>query len=450
MIDQTSESFMVQILEIITYSSSSEVVAIFRSKFYNFKTLIHAFNHLIIFFSTPPPKWKDNRKNDNTQQRDSRQNESFERSDDKIKSQSPIPPPSADDRSIVEQLKIKAAKINTKQQESSSNNDNIDTFAKNVSKKLLTEIKTTDKGDIKDLINNPKQPHVKAALQHHALEKLRRGMRKQLKTLSGAEEDTDFFDAQESVELKDIPQTLIAQMGQELGVDDMDLSSFEDVTEDKEMAVVENNLGNDFLFGSEQLLMNGFSLLGENENEHEIPPPLPSEPIKPPEPVPAPVTDAFTSAKNPWTSAPPPPLQKSNSSQRFYNDEVWDLESAKNPDPPTANNAKTSQIAGIGSNRQKNETQIIPVITTNRSRSETPINENPLAVAVANIVKPESLLGPNTPGTPHQLTTPKQQQSQQKPIEDEMVCPTPFTSNGQQQAPADKIENVEQQGNKNN
>lgn len=266
-------------------------------------------------------------------------------------------------------------------------------------------------------------------------------MRKQLKTLGGAEEDTDFFDAQESVDLKDIPQTLIAQMGQELGVDDMDLSSFDDAVDDKDMAVVENNLGNDFLFGSEQLLMNGFSLLGESENEPDLPPPLPSEPIKPPEPVPPPSSEAvFTSINKPWSVAPPPPPSRpAPVQQRFFDEEDWDLNSAKNPDPPSASSnvqIPTRPIPVIDSNRQNSETRSIPVLTANRSGSATPASEISLATPV-NEVKPEPILVLDS-STPlrDEISTP-----QQKPTDDwgpdEIVPPTPFTSNGQQQTPAE-------------
>jgi hypothetical protein len=291
----------------------------------------------------------------------------------------------------------------------------------------LNEIKTTDKGDIKDLINNPKQPHVKAAITYHALEKLRRGMRKQLKTLGGAEEDTDFFDAQESVDLKDIPQTLIAQMGQELGVEDMDLSNFDETFEDKEMAVVENNLGNDFLSGSEALLMNGFSLLGESENEPELPPPLPVETIKPPEPVPPPSSTSseavFSSVNKPWSAAPPPPPPKPIAA-RFYNEEDWDIDSAKNPDPPSLHNARNISI--VTTNRQKSETRSITVITSNRSRSETPVIE--ITPSVVNDVKPEPVVAScNTP-LRDEISTPQNKTDDWGAD----VCPTPFSSNGQQ------------------
>lgn len=266
---------------------------------------------------------------------------------------------------------------------------------------------------------------MKAAITYHALEKLRRGMRKQLKTLGGAEDDADYFDAQDSVELKDIPQTLIAQMGHELGVDDMDLSSFDDgVVEDKEMAVVEKNLGNDFLLGSEELLMNGFSLLGESENEPDLPPPpLPSEVIKPPEPVPLPLQEAaFSSTNTAWSQAPAIFKPNTPSQQKFYEDE-WDIDSAKNPDPPSAKSNSVSRQS------------------VNRSRSETPSNEKLLI----SDVKTEVVVMSSS--TPLRDEGPNQQKSQVSDWEaDENVPATPFSSNGQQQTPAEtlKQESIEQ------
>lgn len=247
--------------------------------------------------------------------------------------------------------------------------DNVDNFAKNASKKLLNQIKTMDKGNVKEMIKNPKQPHRKAVLNIHAREKLREGMRKQLKTLGGQEEDQDmFFETDESANFESIPQTLIAQIGHELGVDDMDLGNLEEsVIEDKDMEVIKKNLGNDFLFGSELLLMNGFNLLGENETENELPPPpLPSEPSKPPEPVPAPDEGIFSSVNKPWS-----PVRHKNP-RKTSTCEEWDIESAKNPDPPGMT-----------------PSQPISVITTSsRSRSETPAVDSkcePVAVAEVKV-----------------------------------------------------------------
>lgn len=257
-------------------------------------------------------------------------------------------------------------------------NDNVDTFAKNASKKLLNQIKTMDKGNVKEMIKNPKQPHRKAVLNIHAREKLREGMRKQLKTLGGQEEDQDiFFETDESANFESIPQTLIAQIGHELGVDDMDLGNLEEnVMEDKDMEVIKKNLGNDFLFGSELLLMNGFNLLGENETENELPPPpLPSEPSKPPEPVPAPDEAVYSSINKPWS-----PVRHNNNNNRRKSStcEEWDLESAKNPDQPSKNNDNAAKSS-----------QPITVITSSRSRSETPAVEIMPNVAKETLISVE-------------------------------------------------------------
>lgn len=268
------------------------------------------------------------------------------------------------------------------QQQPEISNDNVDTFAKNASKKLLNQIKTMDKGNVKEMIKNPKQPHRKAVLNIHAREKLREGMRKQLKTLGGQEEDQDiFFETDESANFESIPQTLIAQIGHELGVEDMDLGNLdESVIEDKDMEVIQKNLGNDFLFGSELLLMNGFNLLGENETENELPPPpLPSEPSKPPEPVPAPDEGIFCSMNKPWS--PIHHNNKTNHQRKSSTCEEWDLESAKNPDPPGISNKCSSYNSNATT-----PSQPIPVITSSRSRSETPAMAAESLLNVANEV----------------------------------------------------------------
>lgn len=279
-----------------------------------------------------------------------------------------------------------------------TNNDNVDAFAKNASTKLLNQIKTMNKGNVKELINNPKQPHRKAVLNIQAREKLREGMRKQLKTLGGAEVDQEsFLEADESANFENIPQTLIAQIGQELGVDDMELcggaGDDETPVNDKDMEVIEKNLGNDFLFGSEQLLMNGFNLLGENETDA---PPLPSEPIlKPPEPVPAPIAPPDiipSSAVNPWSPGKRKPVVATN--QRFSTEDEWEFESAKNPDPPQINQ-KLPQIIQKPpppqlTQKPSTPIQTIPVITSLRSGGETPLIE-PSATPKPDFFKTETV-----------------------------------------------------------
>lgn len=256
-------------------------------------------------------------------------------------------------KSLVEQLKSSMRK-NTAPRSNSIDSDTIDSCARNASKKLMNQIKTMDKDNVKELINNPKQPHKKTVLNIQAREKLREGMRKQLKTLGSDDQDVSQFEIEESVNCESIPETLIAQIGRtvdiELGVEDMDLQTDLETAEvvDKDMEVVEKNLGNDFLFGSEMLLMNGFSLLGENEQEAEadisesrfaVPPPLPSEPIsKPPEPIPPPEPAVLSSINKPWTIVPP----KLPPSQRLNDD--FDLNSSRNPEPPTEMETQPIQV----------------------------------------------------------------------------------------------------------
>lgn len=219
-----------------------------------------------------------------------------------------------------------------------------------------------DKDGVKDLINNPKQPYKKKVLNLQAREKLREQMRKKLKVL-GADGDEYPLEPDECIDYEKIPDTLIAQIGKtidmNLEIEDMDLSESinEETMEDRDIEVVKQNLGQDFLMGSEMLLMNGFSLLAETDNESEykalddsIPrmPPLPAErhdrpPSPPPEPVPPvpepvrmPVEQAvFSSNDKPWS-----PIRKAPQpyAGRFV-DEDWDIESAKNPDPPPFNQA---------------------------------------------------------------------------------------------------------------
>ncbi|KAL7017075.1 hypothetical protein ACKWTF_010241 [Chironomus riparius] len=287
-------------------------------------------------------------------------------------------------KSLVEHLKSTMKKNPRSKSQESPANESIDACAKNASKKLLSQLKTMDKDNVKELINNPKQPHRKAVLNIQAREKLREGMRKQLKTL-GAEDDQEVsFDAVESVNYENIPETLIAQIGRtvdmDLSVEDMDLQPDMDdeIVEDKDIEVVTKNLGNDFLYGSEMLLMNGFNLLGESENEADLkipeerffPPPLPADPvIRPPEPVPPP-------------EKPP--------SQRSFDE--WEIDTARNPDPPCLNkinNVKIQTIPVIVSHptppsqilppqQQQQSTNIINTVN-NVSKKQ---HENPLLIAL--------------------------------------------------------------------
>lgn len=264
--------------------------------------------------------------------------------------------------SLVDQLKAV--------QNAKKNDGDIDAIcAKNASeasKKLLTQLKTMDKDGVKDLINNPKQPYKKKVLNLQAREKLREQMRKKLKVL-GTEGDCSEFQLEpdECIDYERIPETLISQIGRtiDMSLDDMDLSeSLNETIEDKDIEVVKQNLGQDFLMGSEMLLMNGFSLLGETDNEAEfkslddsIPkiPPLPAEIRKPPSPPPEPVTPVadpvrlpvdkavFSSNDKPWS---PLPVMRPSYNERFADDD-WDIESAKNPDPPSLTAIQIPQIS---------------------------------------------------------------------------------------------------------
>lgn len=226
--------------------------------------------------------------------------------------------------------------------------------ASEASKKLLTQLKTMDKGGVKDLINNPKQPYKKKVLNIQAREKLREQMRKKLKRLGDECDSGDYqFEPDECIDYEKIPESLIAQIGKtidmNLDVDDMDLSESinEDNNEDRDIEVVTKNLGNDFLMGSEILLMNGFSLLAETEQDTEVAirrfedsdlrlPPLPAEsqskpPSPPPEPVPPPIKlheekAVYSSLEKPWS-----PIRNK---RPVITEDDWDIESAKNPDPP--------------------------------------------------------------------------------------------------------------------
>lgn len=208
-----------------------------------------------------------------------------------------------------------------------------------------------DKDGVKDLVNNPKQPYKKKVLNLQAREKLRQQMREKLKRLGNEGDSLDYqLEPDECIDYEKLPETFIAQIGRtlDMGVesDDMDLSeSINEYAEDKDIEVVTKNLGNDFLMGSEMLLMNGFSLLAETENDADADlPPLPSEPHSkppspPPEPLPSPVKPpeekpVFSSLEKPWSPLPnnTRPL-KNDLTKRF--DGGWDIESAKNPDPPT-------------------------------------------------------------------------------------------------------------------
>lgn len=240
---------------------------------------------------------------------------------------------------------------NSKNSNQDSCSSNIDAIcAKNAagaSKKLLTQLKTMDKDGMKELITNPKAPYKKKVLNIQAREKLREQMRKKLKSLGNEGDFSDFqLEPDECIDYANVPEAFIAQIGRtidmDLGGDDMDLSeSLIESAEDIE--VVKTNLGNDFLMGSEMLLMNGFSLLAETDNETDdnVPkfPPLPSDfsdrpPSPPPEPVPAPPKSkspaAFTSVEKPWSPGP-----KRSQHIRFGEDTEWNIDKARNPDPPS-------------------------------------------------------------------------------------------------------------------
>lgn len=207
----------------------------------------------------------------------------------------------------------------------------------------MTQIKTMDKDSVMELINNPKQPYKKKVLNIQAREKLREQMRKKLKKLGDESDANDFnFEPDECIDYEKVPETLIAQIGRTMDLEDMDLSEsihegsiVGSIEEDKDIEVVTKNLGNDFLMGSEMLLMNGFSLLAETDEtdiDNVVKPPLPKgrPPSPPPEPVPPPsnemvVQPAFSSVEKPWS-----PIPKRH--ERLNDD--WGIESARNPDPP--------------------------------------------------------------------------------------------------------------------
>lgn len=270
----------------------------------------------------------------------------------------PPPPPPSDTiepKSIVDLLK---AVQNSKKSETSQGDrtkvDSLDAIcAKNVSEapqRLLSQLRTMDKDGVKDLINNPKQPYKKKVINFQAREKLREQMRKKLKDLGS---DTGDFQIEpdECIDYDRIPESLIAQIGQTLDLqedgDDIDMSE----TMNEDLEVVKTNLGHDFLMGSEMLLMNGFSLLAETDTEAESKvfkdefPPLPIEtvekpPSPPPEPVPPPeaaLPDSipiFSSVDKPWSPIPARPVV----SRLAVDADDWDFEGARNPDPPELNN----------------------------------------------------------------------------------------------------------------
>lgn len=229
--------------------------------------------------------------------------------------------------------------------------------AKNASEapqRLLSQLRTMNRDGVKDLINNPKQPYKKKVINIQAREKLREQMRKKLKDLGSDANDYE-PEHDECIDYETIPESLIAQIGQTLDMqiesDEMDLS--ESMNEDLE--VVKTNLGQDFLMGSEMLLMNGFSLLAETDTEPESKvfdekfPPLPAEavekppspppepvapplPVAPPQPVPPPVSSpVFSSIDKPWSPIPARPVVN-----RLTADD-WDFDGARNPDPPELN-----------------------------------------------------------------------------------------------------------------
>ena len=251
--------------------------------------------------------------------------------------------------SLVEHLK---AVQNLKKNENSPRSDIDAICIKNASaapQRLLTQLKTMDKDGVKNLINNPTQPYKKKVLNYQAREKLREQMRKRLKVLGTEAEAGDLLEVDESIDYERMPESLMAQIGRTLDInmdtEDMEMSE----SDDRDLEVIKTNLGNDFLMGSEMLLMNGFSLLAETESEvdhkpFEKLPPLPTEirdrpPSPPPEPVPPPLLASpspimthnepvFSSNDKPWS-----PIPRAQPKARLLAED-WDIESAKNPDAP--------------------------------------------------------------------------------------------------------------------
>ena len=183
-------------------------------------------------------------------------------------------------KSLVETLKaVQSSSFNKNESpvENLSNEKEINAIcAKNatdVTKKLFSQLKTMNKSNIRDLINNPKLKH-ETALKAHAREKLRQEMRKQLKILS-AESDSDIqLEPDMCIDSDKIPDSMIDEIERTLEMSmfdfrDDDRNSLENntITEDKDIEVVKQNLGNDFFLGSEMLLMNGFSLLDSIPSE---------------------------------------------------------------------------------------------------------------------------------------------------------------------------------------
>lgn len=197
-----------------------------------------------------------------------------------------------------------------------------------VSNKLLTKLKTMPKSDVKDLINNPKQQFRKTVLNIQAKQNIREQNRQKLRTL-GNEGDIGDLEVDEAIDCRELPGFL-----NDLTKADSDTRS------DENIEVVQKNLGTDFLSGSEMLLMTGFSLLGDNDEQpqFEVPevPPLPTEKQRPPLP------QDNISAKP--TPVPAPDNSIKSDKERFNfisfyqspRDWEQEVEKSKNPDPPPA------------------------------------------------------------------------------------------------------------------
>lgn len=286
--------------------------------------------------------------------------ESLDRSFDRDLHLSNCPPRH---KSLVEELKAVQSSLKKDGHNYDGSRDELDTICANkateVSKKLMNQLKTMNKDGVRDLINNPKQPYKKKVLNLQARLKLREEMRKRLKKLGTEGDPNDVsLDADMSIDYEKLPEALIAQIDKTIDLnllDDMNFShDMEDMSDDKDIEVVKQNLGSDFLMGSETLLMNGFSLLAEVEGDEKsllderIPniPPLPKDnrqkpPSPPPEHTVRPVNKLIQNASfsrcdndKPWPQAME--LKSSYSSHDRINTNDWNIECVKNPDPPSS------------------------------------------------------------------------------------------------------------------
>ncbi|XP_053661936.1 uncharacterized protein LOC128711098 [Anopheles marshallii] len=129
---------------------------------------------------------------------------------------------------------------------SAANSALLQKSAEQVTEKLLSQLSTMSKYDLKHMIDNPAGKY-ETALNRHAQSKLRAEVRKQLKNFglgklgSAFVTDDGTVESDEAIDANKIPPALLEQIGHALDVDLFDLSQTESIESNEQLpAAVEN------------------------------------------------------------------------------------------------------------------------------------------------------------------------------------------------------------------